>query len=64
MEILHHLKKVTYSENFGQSQQCEDVGWSCMIRSGQMLLLNFLIIESKYKKQIFNDEQLLKLFLD
>ena len=63
--FLKKMKKFTYSRKFKFcDKMVDDVGWSCTIRSGQMLLINLLIRNKilKNKKEI-KDLEILKFFL-
>ena len=43
--LFDHLKKFTYSKNISfEGEKVDDIGWGCTLRSGQMLLINFILL--------------------
>ena len=59
--MLKKMKKFTYYRKFKyNNQMVNDVGWSCTIRSGQMLLINLIVRNKMKKNREIKDSEILK----
>ena len=62
--FFNKMKKFTYTNRFFyENRILNELGWSCTIRSGQMLLINFLIKKNSYEKNLKIDD-ILEIFLN
>lgn len=62
--FFKNLKLFTYTKQFYYKKKIvDDIGWSCTIKTGQMLIINFLIRNLLIKKINFSEEKIINFFI-
>ena len=63
--FFEKLKIFTYTKKFCYKNKIvDDIGWSCCLKTGQMLLINFIIKNLLIKNKNFSEEKIINFFIN